>query len=337
MGRIFFHAPCNLPLVFLAPCNFSPFRYIMRMNETLTPLLVIVGQTAVGKTALSLKLANLFDGEIVSADSRLFYRGMDIGTAKPSQAEQTAVFHHLIDICNPDETVTLGNYQRMAFETIDEIGENGRLPILVGGTGQYVKAVVEGWGIPEVPPKPALRDVLEQMDADERVRWIKALDPVAAERLDLKNLRRVNRALEVTLTAGIPISTLQKKSPPPYRICIIGLDRERSVLYERIDKRVDLMMEDGLLAELEVLRAKGYGRYLPSMSGLGYRQLWAYLAGEMTLEESIERIKFETHRFSRQQNTWFRRDDETIAWFDMGSDGVETAVIDHVRHWHNNP
>jgi len=303
------------------------------MNGNLTPLLVIVGQTAVGKTALSLKLAQLFNGEIVSADSRLFYRGMNIGTAKPSLVEQTAVSHHLIDICNPDETLTLGDYQRMAYEVIDEIGGNGRLPILVGGTGQYVKAVVEGWGIPEVPPQPALRTVLEQMDGDELVRWIKVLDPVAAERLDLQNLRRVIRALEVTLVAGIPISELQKKSPPPYHICIIGLDRKRSVLYERIDKRVDLMMAEGLLVELEGLREKGYGRSLPSMSGLGYRQLWAFLDGEMTLDEAVERIKFETHRFSRQQNTWFRRDNADIAWFDMGDDGVETAVVEHVRNW----
>ncbi len=303
------------------------------MRKYSTPLLVIVGQTAVGKTALSLKLAQLFDGEIVSADSRLFYRGMDIGTAKPSLTEQTAVSHHLIDICDPDETLTLGDYQRMAYATIDGIGKNGRLPILVGGTGQYVKAVVEGWGIPAVPPQPKLRTVLEQMDGDELVRWIKVLDSTAAERLDLLNLRRVIRALEVTLTAGVPISVLQKKSPPPYRICMIGLERERSALYERIDARIDLMMEAGLLAELEALRDMGYGRSLPSMSGLGYRQLWAYLDGEMTLDEAIERIKFETHRFSRQQNTWFRRDDANIAWFDMGDDGVETAIIDYVRRW----
>jgi tRNA dimethylallyltransferase len=303
------------------------------MNQKLRPLLVIVGQTAVGKTALSLHLAQLFEGEIVSADSRLFYQGMDIGTAKPTKAEQTAVSHHLINICNPNETLTLGGYQRMAYETIERIQANGRLPILVGGTGQYVKAMVEGWGIPEVPPQPALRAVLEMMDGDELVRWIKVLDPAAAERLDLLNLRRVIRALEVTLVAGVPISVLQKKSLPSYRICIIGLERERSVLYERIDKRVDLMMKAGLLAEVEALREKGYGRSLPSMSGLGYRQLWAYLDGEMTLDEAVERIKFETHRFSRQQNTWFRRNDPAITWFDMGDVGVETAVVEYVRRW----
>ncbi|MCA9928097.1 MAG: tRNA (adenosine(37)-N6)-dimethylallyltransferase MiaA [Anaerolineales bacterium] len=303
------------------------------MDENLPPLLVIVGQTAVGKTALSLRLAELFNGEIVSADSRLFYRGMDIGTAKPSAAEQTAVSHHLIDICDPDETVTLGDYQRLAYRTIDGIAANGRLPILVGGTGQYVKAVVEGWGIPKVPPHSALRAALEQMDGGELVRWIKALDPVAAARLDLRNLRRVIRALEVTLVAGVPISVLQKKSLPAYRIGMIGLARERSALYARIDARVDRMMVNGLLDEVKGLREEGYGRLLPSMSGLGYRQLWAYLDGEMTLDEAVERIKFETHRFSRQQNTWFRRDDPRIVWFDMGEVGVETAVINYVQQW----
>ncbi|MFQ5419887.1 MAG: tRNA (adenosine(37)-N6)-dimethylallyltransferase MiaA, partial [Anaerolineae bacterium] len=293
------------------------------------------GQTAVGKTALSLQLAQACNGEIVSADSRLFYRGMDIGTAKPTPAEQTAVPHHLIDICKPDETLTLSAYQRLAYRTIDNIHENGRLPILVGGTGQYVKAVVEGWGIPEVPPQVALRHALAKMEGPKLARWLQKLDPVAAKRIDPRNLRRVIRALEVTLVSGIPISVQQAKTPPPYRICMIGLARERELLYRRIDARVDQMMADGLPAELERLRDAGYGRVLPAMSSLGYRQLWAYLDGEMTLAAAVERIKFETHRFARRQNTWFRQDDPGITWFDMGDVGVETAVIAHVRHWLN--
>lgn len=296
------------------------------------PLLVILGQTAVGKTALSLRLARQFDGEIISADSRLFYRGMDIGTAKPSLAEQTAVPHHLIDICDPNETLTLGEYQRLAYQTIDQVLANGRLPILVGGTGQYIRAVVEGWGIPKVSPHQPLRRALEKMDGDTLAKWLQALDPVAAERIDPRNLRRVIRALEVVLVTGIPISTHQKKTPPPYKILQIGLDRDREQLYQRIDDRVDQMMVDGLLEELYQLKEAGYGRSLPSMSGLGYRQLWAYVAGEMTLEEAIERIKFETHRFSRQQNNWFRRDDASICWFDLGED-VETAVTETVANW----
>lgn len=297
------------------------------------PLLVIVGQTAVGKTALSLKIAQRFNGEIVSADSRLFYRGMTIGTAKPTAAEQAAVPHHLIDICNPDETVTLGAYQRLAYQTIDQILTRGALPMLVGGTGQYVKAVVEGWGIPAVAPHPPLRKALEAMGEDELARWLHRLDPVAARRIDPRNVRRVVRALEVTLRSGVTISTLQKKTPPPYQILQIGLMRDRETLYERIDARVDRMMADGLLEEVNALKAAGYGRSLPAMSGLGYRQLWAYLDGDLALDEAVERIKFETHRFSRQQNNWFRQDDATICWFDMDNADVETAVMRTIEQW----
>ena len=295
-------------------------------------LVVLIGQTAVGKTALSLKLAQELNGEIISADSRLFYRRMDIGTAKPTPAEQAQIPHHLIDLCAPDETITLGDYQRRAYQTIDFVLANGRIPILVGGTGQYVKAVVEGWGIPEVPPQPHLRAALAQLDGPELTRWLQQLDPEAAERHDPRNVRRIIRALEVTLVAGRPISKLQRKSPPPYRICQIGLSRPRDELYARIDARVDQMMADGLLAELERLRDLGYGRSLPSMSGLGYRQLWAYLDGEMGLDEAVERIKFETHRFARHQANWFHPDDPTITWFGMDDD-VDTAVLDHVKRW----
>ena len=298
---------------------------------------VLLGQTAVGKTALSLKLAESFQGEIISADSRLFYKGMDIGTAKPTLAERAQAPHHLIDLCTPNETVTLGEYQRRAYQTIDYVLANGRLPILVGGTGQYVKAVVEGWGIPEVPPQPELRAALAQLEGPELARWLAALDPVAAQKHDPRNIRRIIRALEVTLVTGQPISELQRKTPPPYRICQIGLIRPREALYARIDARVDQMMAEGLLAELEKLRDAGYGRSLPSMSGLGYRQLWAYLEGEMSLPEAIERIKFETHRFARHQANWFSKKDPSITWFTLGDnkndDAVETAVLDHIKRW----
>ena len=295
------------------------------------PLLVLVGPTAVGKTALSLELARRFDGEIVSADSRLFYRGLDIGTAKPSAAEQAAVPHHLINLAAPDQTLSLGEYQRLAYRTIDGVLARGRLPIFVGGTGQYVWAVVEGWGIPEVAPQPALRATLEALGERELARWLAELDPAAAGRIDPRNVRRVVRALEVTLRTGRPISELQRKTPPPYDIYIAGLTRDRDALYERIDARVDEMMAAGLLDEVARLRDAGYGPRLPSMSGLGYRQLLAYLVGEMTLEEAVTRIKFETHRFARQQATWFRADDPRIHWF-----AVETETdqaITTVEEW----
>jgi tRNA dimethylallyltransferase len=295
------------------------------------PLLVIVGPTAVGKTALSIALAQKFDGEIVSADSRLFYKDMDIGTAKPTIEQRTAVPHHLIDLCRPDQTITLAQYQRLAYETIDAIHQSGRLPLLVGGTGQYVKAVVEGWGIPEVAPRKRLRKALENLGGPELARWLAALDPDAAERIDPRNVRRVVRALEVTLVTGRPISQLQRKKPPPYRIKTIGLHTDRETLYQRIDHRVDQMMAAGLLDEVKTLLAEGYKPNLPAMSGLGYRQLLEHLAGNNTLEEAVERIQFETHRFARQQATWFRLDDPNITWFDIHNEGWETAVLQQVQ------
>jgi tRNA dimethylallyltransferase len=297
------------------------------------PLLVLIGPTAVGKTALSLQLAKQFNGEIVSADSRLFYLGMDIGTAKPTPAERGEVVHHLIDVCRPDATLTLGEYQRLAYHAIEQIQQRGRLPILVGGTGQYVKAVIEGWGIPEVPPQPALREALAKLGSDEVTRWLQALDPIAAGRIDRRNVRRVIRALEVTLLSGRPISELQRKTPPPYTICIIGLTCDRETLYRRVDERVEGMMAAGLLEEVQALREEGYGRDLPSMSGLGYQQLQAHLDGELTLAQAVERIKFETHRFVRQQYTWFRLEDAAVKWFDSCGGELWSAVSALVTTW----
>ncbi len=168
---------------------------------------------------------------------------------------------------------------------------------------------------------------------DLLARWLTVLDPVAAAKIEPRNVRRVIRALEVTLVSGRPISELQRKLPPPYDVKVIGLRRERADLYARIDRRIEDMMVAGLLDEVKALRNAGYGRSLPAMSGLGYRQLYAHLDGEMTLPEAVERIKFETHRFARQQNTWFRADDPAITWFDMGEEGVETAVLNFVHKW----
>jgi tRNA dimethylallyltransferase len=253
------------------------------------PLLVIAGPTAAGKTALSLALAARFDGEIVSADSRLFYRGMDIGTAKPSASERAAVPHHLIDIRDPDETVTLGEYQQLAYEAVAAVRQRGRLPLLVGGTGQYVRAVIEGWGIPRVPPQRRLRAALERLGARELYRWLRQLDAAAARKIHPNNVRRVIRALEVTLVSGRPISELQRRRPLPYDTLIVGLDADRESLYQRIDDRVDAMMAAGLLAEVQTLHAAGYSWRLPAMSGLGYQQLGQYLRGELALVSSRRR------------------------------------------------
>ncbi len=306
--------------------------------KNLPPLLVIVGPTAVGKTALSLHLAEAFDGEVVSADSRLFYRGMDIGTAKPTPEDRARVPHHLIDIANPDETVGLADFQEQAYATIADIHTRGKLPLLVGGTGQYVRAVVQGWRIPRVPPDHTLRAELEAQAAREEAGALHTrltqLDPAAAQRIDPRNVRRVIRALEVCLITGRPISEQQGKQPPPYRILQIGLTMERSALYDRADLRVEAMMEAGLENEVRRLVEAGYGWNLPAMSGLGYIQFKPYLEDQATLQDVVTEIKGTTHDFIRRQYNWFRLNDPHIRWFDVSQARTDKAAIEAaVMEW----
>jgi len=285
------------------------------------PLLVIVGPTAVGKTALAVRLAQALGGEIVSADSRQVYIGMDIGTAKPTAEEMAGAPHHLIDIRHPDAPLTLAEYQSLAYRTIDDLLAGGKLPLLVGGTGQYVRAVVEGWGIPAVSPDETLRARLyaeaEAAGHETLHARLRALDPIAAGRIDGRNVRRVVRALEVCLLSGRPISELQRKSPPPYHIVQVGLTRPRPALYRRVDERVEAMLAAGLVDEVRRLEAAGYGWRLPAMSGLGYRQMGDYLRGESSLQEAVQNIKRETRRFIRQQANWFSLTDRHIHWLDL--------------------
>jgi tRNA dimethylallyltransferase len=276
-----------------------------------TPLLAIVGPTGVGKTALSIALAQVLGGEIVSADSRQVYRLMDIGTAKPTAEERAAVPHHLIDVADPGDDFSLAVYQDLAYQAIDGIAARGRLPLLVGGTGQYLAAVLEGWQIPRVAPQPGLRARLEREAAEQgaaalHTRLARA-DPGAATSIQPANVRRVIRALEVYEMTGRPISEQQAKRPPPYRARTLWLSLPADTLYARIDARVDAMIAAGLVAEVRGLLARGYGWDLPSMSGLGYREFQPYFAGAATLEQAIERLKFDTHAFARRQPNWFRR------------------------------
>jgi len=229
--------------------------------------------------------------------------------------------HHLIDVVDPDQSLTLAEYQALAYQVIDELLARGKLPMLVGGTGQYLRAVVQGWGIPAVPPDEALRAELyaeAELTGHEGLHArLRALDPVAAERIDPRNVRRVVRALEVCLIAGRPISELQRRCPPPYRIVHVGLTRPRPALYRRADDRVEAMIAAGLIGEVRRLVEAGYGWHLPAMSGLGYRQIGAYLRGEASLEEAVQQIKRGTRRFIRQQYNWFRPSDPRIHWFDL--------------------
>ena len=287
-------------------------------------LVAIVGPTGTGKSRLALHLAQSMNGEIVSADSRQVYRYMDIGTAKPSLQELSSVPHHLIDVVNPDEDFNLAQYQQLAQEAFEGIQRRHKMALLVGGSGLYVWAVVEGWETPPVVPDRKFRYSLEKKAAqkgkEELYHELKEIDPVAALRIDPRNVRRTIRALEVRRAAGIPFSRLQQKKVPPFRTLIIGLTADRKELYRRTDMRIDHMIELGLVEETKELLAMGYYFDLPAMSGIGYRQIGMFLHGELTLEAAVQKIKFETHRLVRHQYNWFRLTDARIQWFDIRGD-----------------
>ncbi len=301
------------------------------------PLVAIVGPTAVGKTALSLELAERFRGEIVSADSRIIYKGLDIGTDKPSPEERARVPHHLVDVTTPDRPLSLAEYMRMAYAAIDDILARGRIPFLVGGTGQYVWAVLEGWQVPEVPPDETLRRRLEE-EAREKgpetlYRRLQALDPDAAALMDPKNVRRIIRALEVIERTGRRFSEQRRKVPPPYDVLIIGLTRPREELYRRIDERIERMLERGLVEEVKALLDAGYDPSLPALTGIGYRQIVDYLQGRVTLEEAVQAIRKATRRYVRHQYNWFRLEDPRIHWFDLSRPDAREHVFRLIKQW----
>jgi tRNA dimethylallyltransferase len=308
----------------------------MEPETSLPPLLVLTGPTAVGKSALAIGLAQALDGEIVTADSRQVYRTMDIGTDKPDAATRAAVPHHLIDLINPDEYYSLAVYLRQAHAVIREIGARGRLPILAGGTPQYITAMVEGWQIPEVTPDMDLRARLEARAAAEGPAALHAelaqRDPASAATILPTNTRRLVRALEVVLTTGVSFAAQQVRRPPPYRLGLLALHAERPELYRRIDARVDEQIARGLVEETQALHTRGYGWELPSMSGLGYRQIGAYVRGEMPLADAIQRLKFDTHRFVRHQYTWFRRDPRWH-WVDTTAGVPVAALTQALERW----
>lgn len=289
-----------------------------------SPLVVIVGPTAVGKTLKSIQLAELLNGEIVSADSRLFYRGMDIGTAKPSASERARVPHHLIDVADPDQTWSIAVFQRSAKEAIADIHSRGKLPFLVGGSGQYVHSVTQGWIPPSVKPNQALRNVLESITKLNSPEWLHeklaSLDPRAAEKIGPRNARRTIRALEVILTSGHRFSDLEGQVPSPYDLVQIGLRLSRPDLYMRIDARIDAMFEQGLLHEVKALLAKGYSPDLPTMSAIGYRESIKILEGNLTEDEAKIQMRKSTRIFVRRQANWFKENDNNIKWFDADTE-----------------
>lgn len=310
-----------------------------QLGAALPPLVVILGPTGVGKTALSLDLCRICCGEVISADSRQIYRGMDIGTAKASPAERAVAPHHLLDIRDPDEMFTVAEYQQLAYAAIEAVHARGNTPLLVGGTALYIRAVVEGLRIPAAPPDPVLRAELEARLAQEGVAalfaQLQALDPATAAQIDARNPRRVLRSLEIFLLTGHAKVALEGSDPPPYRIIVIGLTRPRDALYARIDQRVDAMLAGGLIEETRRLLARGYDPRLPAMTSLGYRECIDYLAGRCDLATAAARIKYATHRYVRHQTTWFRKL-PGIHWFNLEADLPAEIVAFVTSQLHEN-
>jgi tRNA dimethylallyltransferase len=296
--------------------------------ESVPPIVVLVGPTAVGKTRLALALAEAFNGEIVNADSRLFYRGMDIGTAKPSPEERTRVPHHLIDFLHPNDPISLATFQDLAYGAIDDIIARNKLPFLVGGTPQYVNAATEGWQIPRVEPDPHLRARLQaeadEQGIDELETRLREVDPEAATR-NAGNVRRIIRALEVWEKTGRPITEQQSKGPARYDALELELWRPRDELRGRISERAEEQVRTGLFEEVRRLIATGADPESPSFSSIGYRQVVPYLRGEATAEEAVERIRFDSHRLVRHQETWWRKNPRLVRIDMTRSDGPEEA------------
>lgn len=303
------------------------------MPSNKLPLILIVGPTAVGKTELAIQLAERLPsgGEIVSADSRLFYRGMDIGTAKPTPEERARVPHHLIDIANPDEILSLAVFQQKAREAIADIHIRNKIPLLVGGTGQYIRAVTEGWNPPEVEPDERLRKELERLKDEKDIYWLheklKDLDPPAAEKIDPRNYRRTIRALEVILTTGRRFSEQRGQSKSPYHLLTIGLTRPRPELYERVDQRIEAMFANGFLSEVKRLLAQGYSPSLPTMSAIGYRECLRVINGELNEEQAKAEIRRATRVFVRRQANWFKESDPNIKWFTIDKGVIEEIEV----------
>lgn len=316
------------------------------LNINNNKLIVILGPTASGKTEIAIKLAKKFGGEIVSADSRQIYKGMDVGTAKPSRVQSEKlktesqnsklktkkneeafivknISHYLIDIINPDEDFSLAKYKKLAIKIIKDIQKRKKIPFLVGGTGLYISSIVDNLEIPKVKPDKSIRKKLEAKNAEDLFQKLKKLDSKAAENIDSKNKRKLVRALEVCLITKKTFSSQQGRGEPLFDFLQIGVKIPREKLYKKINQRVDQMIRMGLEKEVKKLMDKGYDLNLTSMSGLGYKQMKKYLKNKSStfskaldkiyLQETIESIKTETRHYAKRQMTWFKRD-ERIEW-----------------------
>lgn len=287
---------------------------------SLLPLIAIVGPTAVGKTALAIEVAKAVGGEIISGDSMQVYRQMDIGTAKPSMEERQGIPHHLIDIMDPDEEYSVALFQKMAEELIKDISARGKVPILAGGTGLYVRSVIDHYDFTDFAVNQDFRTSMQQeaesLGNEHLHQKLALVDPVSAEKLHPNDVKRIIRALEVYHYTGKPISSyhrIKETTDPKYNLFMIGLNMDRERLYQRINLRVEQMMEMGLVAEVQKLLDQGYSPELTSMRGLGYKEIVNYLRGDATLEEAVDELKQNTRHFAKRQLTWFRPE-QRIQW-----------------------
>jgi tRNA dimethylallyltransferase len=297
------------------------------------PVVIITGPTAVGKTQLSLNLAEKLDGEIISADSRLFYRGLDIGTAKPTLAERKIVKHHLIDIAEPDETLSLAIFQQSVYQISQRLWEQDKVPFVVGGTGQFIRSIMEGWVIPPHEPDTTLRQKIStwgsEIGADILHEKLQMIDPAAAENIEAGNLRRTVRAFEVIFTSGTLFSSQRQRQGRGIKYKVVGLNRDRKALYQRIDERIQQMFEDGFVDEVRSLIDQGFDPSLPSLSAIGYKEVVAYIHGKMNMDDVVTLMKRRTRSYVRRQANWFKPDDPRIKWFETDDD-VESSVIDYI-------
>lgn len=277
------------------------------------PLVAIVGPTATGKSEIAIDLAEEFNGEIVSADSRQVYRGMDIGTGKVLTEQQGRIPHYLLDVADPTDTYTVAQYQVAAIEQITDIQERGRLPFLVGGTGLYVQAVVDNLKIPAVPPQPKLRAELQKLSHDKLVDRLKAVEPVDYATIDIKNRRRIERAIEISEAGGIPVREMRKRGPILFDVLKIGVVRPGGQLEERIDRRLKERVKRGMVEEVKRLHEQGVTWEKLESFGLEYRRIAEYLQGKLTYEEAMDQLRQDIIKFSKRQMTWFKRD-KGIHW-----------------------
>jgi tRNA dimethylallyltransferase len=296
------------------------------MRSPLPKLVVVLGSTASGKSGLGISLAQRFDGEIVSADSRQVYRGLDIGTAKITPEEQLLVPHYLLDVADPRQVYTVAQFQRDAIAAINDILEREHQPFLVGGSPHYIQAVVDNLDIPRIEPQPELRAQLEKHPLPELLMQLEQLDPQSADTIDRNNPRRVIRALEVNLISGKPFSQQRKMAKPLYRSLLLGIEWPRESLYRRIDARVDERMSQGMVHEVQKLLDDGVSHERLEALGLEYRYISRLLRGEFRDEdEMVERLKYAIHDFTRRQLTWYRKD-KRIVWIE-GEDGGRAKEI----------